>query len=459
MPILPIDSGRYGSTEMRKIFEENTRLKYQLQFETSVAAAQARIRMIPKRAAEEIDRIVISNLVNLKRIRELESISEHDTAALIEALSEQCSVKTRPWVHYGLTSSDVVDTTISMQLHDVFKIIESKILTLTDRLLHKAHEFDTQPAVGRTHGQHASIISFGLKFAVWASELAQHLDRIEEGKKRFLMCKTLGVVGTGSLMGTKAIEVQEKVAQRLGLNPIEAATQVIPRERFAESQFVLSLIGCTLDKIAVEIRNLQRTEIGEVEEPFRKGQMGSSAVPVKRNPIKSERVSSLARILRSLLSVAMENIPLWHERDLTNSANERFIFPMSFILVDEMLNAMLSIFEGLKVNPQRIKDNINKSKGQIYSEFLLEALVKKGIPRFSAYRDIQRIAFNALENGQDFHDIVMKDPSILEKLTIAELKNIFNPSNHLSASERIITNVSNRVKETISKLGSGSKIK
>ena len=459
MSILPIDSCRYGSEEMKEIFKEDMKLQYQLNFEAEVAITQAKLNIIPPAAAKEISVLAKSKMITSKRVKQLERISEHDTAAVVEAISERCSSTTKPWVHFGLTSNDVIDSCTSMQIRDAFAILEPKLSKLSIAMLNKAKEFRRMPAVGRTHGQHASIISFGLKFAVWASELAQHLDRIEEGKKRFLMCKTLGVVGTGSLMGTKAIEVQEKVAQRLGLNPIEAATQVIPRERFAESQFIVSLIGCTLDKIAIEIRNLQRTEIGEVEEPFRKGQMGSSAVPVKRNPIKSERVSSLARILRSLLTVAMENIPLWHERDLTNSANERFTFPMSFILADEMLNAMLKILDGLKVNPQRIKDNINKSKGQIYSEFLLEALVKKGIPRFSAYRDIQRIAFNALENEEDFQVIVMKDPSIMKNLTFAELKKIFNPSNHLSASERIITNVSNQVKETISKLGSGSKIK
>lgn len=458
MSILPIDSCRYGSEEMKGIFKEDKKLQYQLNFEAEVAITQGEINMIPPVAAKEISVLARSEMITLKRVKELEEISEHDTAAVIEALSERCSSVAKPWVHYGLTSNDIIDTCTSMQIRDAFLILEPKLSKLSLVVLNKAIEFRKMPAVGRTHGQHASIISFGLKFAVWASELAQHLERIEEGKKRFLMCKTLGVVGTGSLMGTHAIEIQETVAQRLGLNPIEAATQVIPRERFAEAQFIVSLIGCTLDKIAVEIRNLQRTEIGEVEEPFRKGQMGSSAVPVKRNPIKSERVSSLARILRSLLAVAMENIPLWHERDLTNSANERFTFPMSFILVDEMLNAMLKVFDGLKVNPQRIKDNINKTKGQIYSEFLLEALVKKGVPRFSAYRDIQRFAFEALESGEDFHDIVMKDPSILKKLSVEEVKKIFNPSNHLSASHRIIANVSKKVKKTISKTGSRNKI-
>jgi adenylosuccinate lyase len=444
MPILPIDSGRYGSTEMRQIFEENTRLKYQLQFETSVAAAQARIRMIPKGAAEEIDRIVMANLVNLKRIRELEIISQHDTAALIEALSEQCSAKTRPWVHYGLTSSDVVDTSISMQLHNAFKIIESKILTLTDRLLDKAREFDTQPAVGRTHGQHASIISFGLKFAVWASEMTRHLERIEEGKKRFLVCKTLGVVGTGSLMGNRALEVQRLVSLNLHLYPIDASTQVVSRERFAEMQFIIALIGCTLDKIATEIRNLQRTEIGELAEPFRTGQMGSSAVPVKRNPIKSERVSSLARLLRPLVIVSMENIPLWHERDLTNSANERFTIPMASILLDEMLNSMTKVISELRINREKIVANIKITNGNIYAEFVLDELIKKGVPRFVAYRDIQRIAFSS--TGLNFFDAIRQDSKLSKVLSEKELATIFNPRDHLAASSKIIANVSKLAK-------------
>ena len=386
----------------------------------------------------------MANLVNLKRIRELEIISEHDTAALIEALSEQCSAKTRPWVHYGLTSSDVVDTSISMQLHDAFKIIESKILTLTDRLLDKAREFDTQPAVGRTHGQHASIISFGLKFAVWASEMTRHLERIEEGKKRFLVCKTLGVVGTGSLMGNRALEVQRLVSLNLHLYPIDASTQVVSRERFAEMQFIIALIGCTLDKIATEIRNLQRTEIGELAEPFRTGQMGSSAVPVKRNPIKSERVSSLARLLRPLVIVSMENIPLWHERDLTNSANERFTIPMASILLDEMLNSMTKVISELRINREKIVANIKITNGNIYAEFVLDELIKKGVPRFEAYRDIQRIAFSS--TGLNFFDAIRQDSKLSKVLSEKELATIFNPRDHLAASSKIIINVSKLAK-------------
>src|SRR5919108_644552 len=440
MPILPIDSGRYGSNEIREIFEDKRRLKYQLDFETTVAQVQAQLGLIPADAADEITKGARSGRVTLARVSELETTSDHDTAAMVEALSEQVSAKSKLWIHYGLTSNDVIDTSICMQMRDAFSIIESKVAKLAYLLVDRAVEFKEVPAVGRTHGQHTSIISFGLKFAVWAAEMAKHIERIQEGKKRFLLCKTLGVVGTGSLMGDKALEVQKIVAHNLGLYSVDAATQVVPRERFAEMQFCIALIGSTLDKIAIEIRNLQRTEIGEVAEPFRSGQMGSSAVPVKRNPIKSERVSSLARILRSLVSVSMENIASWHERDLSNSANERFALPMAAILLDEMLNAMTKVIRELKVNKERISSNIEMTKGQIYAEFILDALIKKGVARFDAYRDIQRVAFSALESGRHFFDAACEDRNISTRLSKQELAVIFNAKNHLAASGRIIEN-------------------
>jgi adenylosuccinate lyase len=447
MPILPIDSGRYGSKEMRAIFEDKKRLQYQLDFEAAVAQAQARIGMIPAEAAREIEKAASSAKVTLARVNELEAASEHDTAAMVEALSEQVSAKSKPWIHYGLTSNDVVDTSTCMQMRDAFKITESKVGRLASLLADRAFEFKALPAVGRTHGQHASIIAFGLKFAIWAVEMAKHIERIEEGKKRFLLCKTLGVVGTGSLMGDRALEVQKLVAANLDLYPVNAATQVVPRERFAEMQFCIALIGSTLDKIAIEIRNLQRTEIGEVAEPFRKGQMGSSAVPVKRNPIKSERVSSLAKMLKSLVAVSMDNIALWHERDLSNSANERFTLPMATILLDEMLNAVTKVIAELKVNRERIAANIEMTNGQIYAEFVLEALVKKGVARFDAYRDIQRVAFAALESGEHFFDAAAKDASISKYLTKKELQSIFDAKNHLAASGKIIDNVAKIVRQ------------
>ena len=454
MPILPIDSGRYGSKEIREIFEEKKRLEYQLNFEAAVATAQAQLKLIPIDASDEIVKEAKSGKITLERIRELEAVNEHDILALVEALSEQCSEKSKPWIHYGLTSNDVIDTSTSLQMKDAFTILEGKILKLANLLTDRAAEFRMLPAVGRTHGQHASIVAFGLKFAVWAEEISKHIERIEEGKKRFLLCKTLGVVGTGSLMGDKALEVQKIVARDLGLYAVDAATQVISRERYAEMQFLIALVGSTLDKFAIEIRNLQRTEVGEVAEPFRKGQMGSSAVPVKRNPIKSERVSSLAKILRSLISIAMENIALWHERDLSNSANERFTLPMAAILLDEMLNSMMKVISELKVNKERIISNLHMTKGQIYAEFVLDALVKKGVPRFEAYRDIQRIAFKALEKEENFFDALMKDPVLVKNLPQLELESVFDAKKHLSASSKIIDNVAAIVKDTNKKYSS-----
>lgn len=449
MPILPIDSGRYGSNEMRAIFSDERRLQYQLDFEAAVSRVQARIKMVPEDAAREIGNAAKSGRITLQRVAELETKSEHDTAAMVEAISEQVQTGAKPWVHYGLTSNDVVDTSTCMQMRDAFSIIESKVTKLAQSLADRAVEFRDLPAVGRTHGQHASIISFGLKFAVWASEMARHIERIEEGKKRFLLCKTRGVVGTGSLMGERALEVEKLVANELGLWPVDAATQVIPRERYAEMQFLMALIGSTLDKIAVEVRNLQRTEIAEVAEPFKKGQMGSSAVPVKRNPIKSERVSSLARMLKSFVSVSMDNISLWHERDLSNSANERFTLPMAAILLDEMLNAMARVVAELKVNRERVVANLEMTRGQIYAEFVLEMLVKRGVPRFDAYRDIQRVAFAATESGEQFIVAVSSDESIGKHLSKQVIADIFKAENHLAASGKIVDNVAKLVGDII----------
>jgi adenylosuccinate lyase len=436
---------------MLAIFNDQRKIDYQLQIEGTAAISQGQIGLIPKSAAQNIFAVSKSGKITAKRIKQLEAKSDHDTAALVEALSEKCKIQARPWIHYGLTSNDLVDTSTSLQIKDALAIIEPKVTRLAILLAKKATEYKDVPAVGRTHGQHASIISFGLKFANWASEMAKHIERIEEKKKRILICKTLGVVGTGSLMGAKAIEVQKRVAQKLGLFPAEVTTQIIPRESYAEYIFLLALIGSTLEKISIEIRNLQRTEIGEVSEYFKEGQMGSSAVPVKRNPIKSERISSLSKLLRSQMNASFENIPLWHERDLSNSANERFIIPMCSILLDEMLETMIQVIEKLKVNVKKIEQNLHVTKGQIFAEFVLEALIKKGIPRFEAYRDVQRVAFEAHDNGIDYIDAVKNDKVISAKLSESEIDKIFSPASHLGASSQIIANVNRTVQRICKK--------
>jgi adenylosuccinate lyase len=451
MTILPIDSGRYGTREMKEIFDDQKKIMYQLEIEATAAKSQAEIGIIPKSAAQNIARMARSGKITVKRVKQLEAKSDHDTGALVEALSEICKPTAKPWIHYGLTSNDLVDTSNSLQIRDTLRIIEPKIAKLAMVLAQLAMKHKDLPAVGRTHGQHASIISFGLKFANWALEMSKHLERIEEIKKRILICKTLGVVGTGSLMGAKALEVQKRVAKKLFLFPADVTTQVVPRERYAEYVFSMALIGSTLEKIAVEIRNLQRTEIAEVAEPFKKGQMGSSAVPVKRNPVKSERVTSLSKLLRSQISVSFENIPLWHERDLSNSANERFILPTTSILLDDMLETMIRILSDLYVDDEKIKQNLELTSGQIFAEFVLDALIKKGVPRLQAYRDIQRVAFASSENGTDFRDAVKNDAAISAHLTEGEMNNIFISENRLGASNQIIKNVYNLVKKSCSK--------
>ncbi len=451
LAILPIDSGRYGTKEMVEIFSEQKKINYQLEIEGAAAISQSEIGIIPKTVGKKIFKAATSGKITAKRIKQLEAKSDHDTAALVESLSEKCTKDVKPWIHYGLTSNDLVDTSNSMQMRDSLKIIEPKVAKLASILAQRAIKHGKIPAVGRTHGQHASIISFGLKFANWAAEMAKHVERIEEIKKRILICKTLGVVGTGSLMGVKSLEVQKRVAKRLKLYSAEVTTQVVPRERYAEYVFELALIGATLEKIAVEIRNLQRTEIGEVAEQFKKGQMGSSAVPVKRNPIKSERISSLSKMVRSQVGISFENIPLWHERDLSNSANERFVIPTVSILVDEMLETMTKIISNLMVNKKRIVENLYITKGQIFAEFVLEALIKKGVPRFVAYKDVQRVAFKANDKGMQYIDAIKNDKAFSSKLTDKEIDSIFLPEKHLGASPVIISNVKKSVQKTVKK--------
>ena len=446
MAILPIDSGRYGTAEMLAIFDEQRRVDYQIQIEGAVAGAQGVLDVIPQEAAKNITKVATPGRVTTKRIAELEAKSDHDTAALVEALAELCAETARPWIHYGLTSNDLVDTCTSMQMRDALNIIIPKAIKLAHSLTHMAETHAKLPAVGRTHGQHASIISFGLKFANWAEEIAVHVERLRSVSKRVSICKTLGVVGTGSLMGQNALMVQNMVAKTLNLSPIMVATQIIPRERYAEYIFSLALLGSTLDKIALEIRNLQRTEINEVAEQFKQGQMGSSAVPVKRNPIKSERISSLAKLLRGQVSTAFENIALWHERDLTNSANERFTIPTASILLDEMVESILRIIPTMVINEDKITENLNITQGHIFAEFVMGALIKRGISRMKAYRAVQSVAFEALKTNIHLRDALMQDPTISQSLSIQDLDMIFDPSTRLGASRSIIHNVSEHVK-------------
>jgi adenylosuccinate lyase len=451
VPVLPIDSGRYGSVEAKTIFTEESRLKYMLQVEAVVANAEASLKLIPLKAAKEISLKSNIKLVPYKKWKEIEHVTKHETASLVEALVSVVSDEAKPWVHYGLTSQDVLDTSLSLQLKDYIELIGEKLKHLIFLLGKKAEMYSSLPTVGRTHGQHASIISFGQKFAIWVDDFILHVDRLFEIKHRVLACKTLGVVGNGSVMGPKALEVMEITASKLGLYPVNSATQVISRENYAEFIWWCALVASTCDKVTTEFRNLSRTEISEFEEEFSKDQIGSSAVPSKRNPISCEKVSSLARFLRSMPVIALENIPLWHERDLTNSANERFTIPMSAILLDEMVDTLIKILTKMVIREDIVKANVEITMGQVYSEFVLDALLKKGMSRSEAHKILREVSFKSRSEGIQFKNALLRDTRINKVVSEKELDRIFIPKAHIEGSQEIIKRSLERIKEKFGK--------
>src|SRR5215831_7520704 len=316
MPILPIDTGRYGSPEMRMVFEEDAKLQRWLDVESAVAKAQAAIGIIPKEAAEEIAKRAQSDIVTLDRVKQIEKETNHDLMAMVLALTEKCSKEAGRYVHYGLTSYDVEDTATALQFRDAFSIIQTKLDELEGVITSLVKEHRDVLMPGRTHGQQAGVITLGLKFAVWLEEVRRHHERLGQVRERALVGKILGLVGTGAALGKNALPVQEKTLELLKLKPAGAVTQIVQRDIHAEVVTYLAILASSLDRFTTEIRNLQRTEIAELMEPFdRERQVGSSAMPAKRNPIQTERVSSLAKLVRGLIVPALENIPQWHERD------------------------------------------------------------------------------------------------------------------------------------------------
>ncbi|MEM3403499.1 MAG: adenylosuccinate lyase [Nitrososphaeria archaeon] len=449
--VLPIDSGRYGSPEVKKIFTEESKLKYMLMVESAIAKAQASSKLIPSNAAKEISLKSTLEYVSYGTWKKIEQSTKHETASLVEALVSVVSEDAKPWVHYGLTSNDILDTALSLQLKEYVLIIQAKIKNLILLLGKYAEKYSSVPSVGRTHGQHASIISFGQKFAVWANDFLDHLNRLQEIKPRVLACKTLGVVGSGSVMGRAALDVMKETASSLGLYPVRSATQIVSRENYAEFVWWCALVASTCDKVSTEFRNLSRTEISEVEEEFLKNQIGSSAVPSKRNPIKNEKVTSLARLVRAMPLVALENIPLWHERDLTNSANERFIISISAILLDEMISTLCDILSSLLVKEDFIKINMERTRGLIYSEFVLDVLLKKGVSRSEAHKILREVASKVHQNGTYFKEELLKDTKVARLITENELNDIFTPKKYLDGSKEIVERTLERIKKEVGK--------
>jgi len=434
MPILPIDTGRYGTPEMIEIFQEETRLQKMLDVEAALAWAHCEVGNIPKKDAEKIARIATLRYVKLARVKAIESEIKHDVAAIVRALSEACG-PSGAYVHLGATSYDIVDTANALQLKDAVEIIEKRLACLRRVLQEKTGKYKGTVMIGRTHGQHALPITLGFKFAVWTCEVSRHIQRLRECKDRVIVGKMSGAVGTQAGLGEHAPRIQELVMKRLGVHAAEISTQIVQRDRYAELVCLLAVIASSLENFATEIRELQRPEIGELSEAFEaEKQVGSSTMPHKQNPETCERVCGLARIVRSLVIPSLENVVTWHERDLTQSSAERFIFPEACILTDYLLELMTSIVANLRVDEHRMLKNISLTQGRAMSEAVMIALTKKGVSRQEAHELLRKLTIRSQVEKRPFKQVLMEDEFIHGKLTEKEIDEALNPKNYLGTA-------------------------
>ncbi|BCV22506.1 adenylosuccinate lyase [Moorella sp. Hama-1] len=415
---------RYTLPEMGKIWEPEHKFRTWLAIEIYACEAWAELGRIPPAALEEIKARAD---FDVDRINEIEATTRHDVLAFLTAVAERVGDASK-YIHLGMTSSDVLDTALAVQMRDAADLLRRRLQDLRAELVQKAQEHKYTLMIGRTHGVHAEPTTFGLKMALWVMEVDRHLTRLEQAKEMISVGKISGAVGTFANINPR---VEEHVCRRLGLQPSSVSTQIIQRDRHAQFLATLAIIGSSLEKMATEIRNLQRTDILEVEEPFAKGQKGSSAMPHKRNPILSERVAGLSRVLRGNALAAMEDIALWHERDLTHSSVERVIIPDSTILLDYMLVKFTGIIKGLNVYPENMRRNLEATHGLVFSQRVLLALVNKGVLRETAYAWVQRNALQAWQTHQPFKELVLKDQDIMAHLDPKEVEELFDYDYHL----------------------------
>jgi adenylosuccinate lyase len=427
---------RYTRTEMGRIWSEQGRFERWLEVELAATDTLAERGVVPKEAAA---RLRERARVDPARILEIESKVKHDVIAFTLMVGEAVAdPDTARWLHHGLTSNDVVDTAQALQLRDASRLIEQGLLRLGEVLERRAKEFQHTPQIGRTHGVHAEPITFGLKIANWYSENRRNIERFRLAAKQVAVGKISGAVGNAAHLGT---EVEEAICKRLGLDVALVASQVVQRDRHAQFVSTLAIVTATLDKIALEIRHLQRTEVREAEEPFASGQRGSSAMPHKRNPVGCEQISGLARVVRANTQAAFENVALWHERDISHSSVERVILPDSTILTDYLLARTADIVEGMRVFPERMMKNLNATHGLVFSGQLLLDLVEAGAPRDQAYQWVQEHAMAAWETDSSFRDRLAADPRITKFLPSAALDRAFDLNRQLHAVDDIFRRV------------------
>lgn len=434
MPILPIDTGRYGTEKMLRIFEEKKRIQYLLDVEAALALAHAEVGNIPKRDAEIIEKMASTEYVKIERIKAIEKDIKHDIASLVRALSEVCGLS-GAYVHLGATSYDIVDTANALQIRDALTVIEERLAGFKVILQEKAGQYKETVMTGRTHGQHALPITLGFKFSVWGYEVNRHLKRIAECKKRVLVGKISGAVGSQAGLGENAPEIQELVMKRLNLETAEISTQIVQRDRYAELVCIYAMVASSLENFATEIRELQRPEIAEVFESFEATkQVGSSTMPHKQNPEICERVCGLARIVRSLVLPALEDMVTWHERDLTQSSAERFVLPESSILLDYILKLMCDVVSNLRVDSKRMLANLSLTQGRAMSESVMMALTKKGVNRQEAHEILRQLTIKSTVENKTFKQSLIEDSFVSSRLGAKEIEDALNPKNYLGTA-------------------------
>lgn len=438
MTISPFEA-RYA-TEMNAIWTEESRLRYWLQVEIALARAHEDLRTIPRGSARAMEQA--SGQVKLERVREIEAAIHHDLMAMVKALSERVG-EAGKYVHLGATSYDIEDTATALMCRDALEWVKKRLERMQDVLRELAKRHRKTICVGRTHGQQALPTTYGMKFAVYYAEIGRHLERIGQLRERIAIGKMSGAVGTMAGFHGNGREIQKRVMAAVGLKAAVVSNQIIQRDRHAEVVAFLALVAGTVEKMAKEIRNLQRTEIAEVAEAFEKKQVGSSAMPHKRNPHQSERLCSLARMVRAYAGVALENMALEHERDLTNSANERILLPESFICTDYMLKSMADILEHLEFFPENIQRNLECTQGGILAERLMGALVEKGMPRQEAHERVRELAIEARDKGMHLREVAKEK---IKQLNAKEIERIFEIQSYIGEAVELVDMVLKRDK-------------
>jgi adenylosuccinate lyase len=415
---------RYTEPEIAAVWSDEARFRHWLEIEVLAVEAWARLGTVPPEDARAVrERATFT----VERVRELEEVTRHDVAAFVQCVAESVGPAGR-WIHFGLTSSDVLDTGFALQLRQASDLLLAGTERLLGTVKRMALEHRDTVMSGRTHGVHAEPTSFGHKLARWAFELDRDRERLRRAREAVSVGKMSGAVGTYAHLDPR---VEEHVCGELGLRPAEASSQVVSRDRHAEYMTVLAVLASSLDAIATEIRHLARTEVREVQEPFSEGQRGSSAMPHKRNPVRCERISGLARVVRADLHPALEDVVLWHERDISHSSAERVVFPDSTIALHFMLAELGEVLDGLEVFPERMRENLNLGGGLVYSQGVLLALVERGMPRDDAYRIVQAAAAAAWDEGKDFKGELQAHPDLARLLSAGDLEALFDPGRYL----------------------------